>query len=231
VERVLEPEIMDGNEQVKAYSEADFSLSDRDLCMRIEEFVASIDFKISKESLIVDLGCGPGNITERLSQVWPFAKVMGIDGSTEMLKVSIKRKEKLKKQGYLKFTSYIKEDLRSFSTGKVSLENPADVLVSNSVLHHIHNPNEFWQAIKKMGKKGTITFHRDLRRPKTFNEVIAIKEKYQPKSSSILTKDYLASLQAAFTKGEVESQLKRAGLCQLKVFEVDDRYLEIVGVL
>ncbi len=34
---------------------------------------------------IVDLGCGPGNVTELLKQRWPKADVMGIDNSSEML--------------------------------------------------------------------------------------------------------------------------------------------------
>ncbi len=34
---------------------------------------------------VVDLGCGPGNVTAILKQRWPEAEVIGIDGSAEML--------------------------------------------------------------------------------------------------------------------------------------------------
>ncbi len=34
---------------------------------------------------IVDLGCGPGNVTNILKQRWPDAEVIGVDGSAEML--------------------------------------------------------------------------------------------------------------------------------------------------
>jgi trans-aconitate 2-methyltransferase len=34
---------------------------------------------------VVDLGCGPGNLTATLAQRWPQAKVVGIDSSAEML--------------------------------------------------------------------------------------------------------------------------------------------------
>ncbi|WP_418906845.1 methyltransferase domain-containing protein [Glutamicibacter endophyticus] len=34
---------------------------------------------------IVDLGCGPGNITEVLAQRWPQAQVLGLDSSPEMV--------------------------------------------------------------------------------------------------------------------------------------------------
>ena len=34
---------------------------------------------------VVDLGCGPGNVTPLLKQRWPNAKVIGLDNSDEML--------------------------------------------------------------------------------------------------------------------------------------------------
>ena len=34
---------------------------------------------------VVDLGCGPGNVTAMLKQRFPAADVIGVDGSAEML--------------------------------------------------------------------------------------------------------------------------------------------------
>ena len=34
---------------------------------------------------VVDLGCGPGNLTATLAERWPGAKVLGVDSSAEML--------------------------------------------------------------------------------------------------------------------------------------------------
>ena len=50
-------------------------------------------------------------------------------------------------------------------------------------------------------------------------------------AQSILIRDYLASLHAAFTIEEVQLQLHRAGLDDLKVLEIDDRYLEVFGTM
>jgi trans-aconitate 2-methyltransferase len=36
-------------------------------------------------SYVVDLGCGPGNLTATLAERWPGAEVLGIDSSAEML--------------------------------------------------------------------------------------------------------------------------------------------------
>jgi trans-aconitate 2-methyltransferase len=43
--------------------------------------------RVQKErvGVIVDLGCGPGNLTRTLIERWPSARVIGIDDSPEML--------------------------------------------------------------------------------------------------------------------------------------------------
>lgn len=48
----------------------------RDLVQRI---------KLDDPARIIDLGCGPGNSTEVLSQRWPHAHIIGIDNSPEMI--------------------------------------------------------------------------------------------------------------------------------------------------
>src|SRR5688572_14404096 len=37
---------------------------------------------------VVDLGCGPGNLTRRLAQRWPSAAVRGLDSSPEMVEAA-----------------------------------------------------------------------------------------------------------------------------------------------
>src|ERR1700674_1592788 len=43
--------------------------------------------RVKKEDadLIVDLGCGPGNLTRTLIDRWPTARVVGVENSPEML--------------------------------------------------------------------------------------------------------------------------------------------------
>ncbi len=229
MERLIEPELMQDKEQVKAYSEADFSLSDGSMIKELETYISSFGISLCQESLIIDLGCGPGNITERLALSWPSSTVIGIDGSLEMLKAAEKRKDNLKFKKQFGEVSYLHHQLAFLEES--NFLDPADVLVSNSFLHHIHDPSQFWNVIKNLGKEGCLVFNRDLRRPSTNEEALLLVNKYQPDAPTILIKDYLASLHAAFTVNEVQQQIKEAGLYQLKVFEVGDRYLDVVGVL
>lgn len=44
---------------------------------------------------IVDLGCGPGNLTATLAERWPLARVTGLDSSAEMLARAVGQAERL----------------------------------------------------------------------------------------------------------------------------------------
>ena len=226
MKRVLEPELMQDLLQVQAYAEADFSESDNSLIKRIEEILDLESKQLGSKSLIGDLGCGPGNITERLSSRWPFSNILGIDGSEAMLAVARQRKNH--RETYSRI-NYCCCDLGSIVNRSIVFEKAADLIVSNSLLHHLHDPSYFWKALKHFTAQGTVYLHRDLRRPSSMDEAIALQKKYLPDAPKVLINDYLASLQAAFTVSEVEVQLESQGLEQLRVCENDDRYLEIFG--
>jgi trans-aconitate 2-methyltransferase len=42
---------------------------------------------------IVDLGCGPGNLTTTLADRWPQARIQGLDSSPEMIRAALERPE------------------------------------------------------------------------------------------------------------------------------------------
>ena len=93
MKRLPEPELMQGLLQVKAYAEADFSKSDESLISCIEQYLLKKGLKVTSRSLIVDIGCGPGNITERLFANWPSSTIVGIDDSLNMLSMAKKRQK------------------------------------------------------------------------------------------------------------------------------------------
>ena len=227
MKRTPEPELMQIPSQVRAYADADFSMSDSMVVKSLEKYLKKAGRTLNKNDLIFDLACGPGNIAERIAKNWPFLNVVGIDGSKEMLNEAEKRLT----DNLTKNLSYKLIDINSITSGDIHFPCKANVLVSNSALHHFHDPNRFWGALKKLGKTKCIHIHRDLIRPTSVEKAFEIKEKHLSNSPEILKKDFYASLKASFTVEEVSQQLVDAGLSHLEVFQVDELYFEIIGCI
>ena len=85
MERVAEPELMETKEQVISYSEVDFSEGEDNLINQIDYYLLKNKISLGEKDLIVDLGCGPGNISEKLEIWWPNTEVVGVDVSKEMI--------------------------------------------------------------------------------------------------------------------------------------------------
>jgi 2-polyprenyl-3-methyl-5-hydroxy-6-metoxy-1,4-benzoquinol methylase len=193
----------------------------------LEKYLKKVGRTLNKTDLILDMACGPGNISERIAKNWPFVNVVGIDGSEEMLNEAENRLS----ENFTKNLSYKLIDINLIAVGEINFPSKADVLVSNSALHHFHDPYCFWGALKKLGKSKCIHIHRDLIRPASVEKASELKEKHLSNSPEILKKDFHASLKASFTVEEVSQQLVHAGLSQLEVFQVDELYFEIIGCI
>jgi trans-aconitate 2-methyltransferase len=90
-------------------------------------------------SLIVDLGCGPGNMTARLGERWPEAKVVGVDNSPEM----IEKASELSRPGALEFV----------------LGSPVDVLVSAATLQWVPGHVDlFPRLVSSLAPGGSFAF-------------------------------------------------------------------------
>ena len=87
------------------------------------ELVARISAK--SPGYVVDLGCGPGNLTARLAERWPDAFVAGVDSSPEM----IEKARSVAVPGRLEF---LLADLRKWQPHR-----PVDVLISNATLQWV----------------------------------------------------------------------------------------------
>jgi trans-aconitate 2-methyltransferase len=78
-----------------------------------------------RPSSVVDLGCGPGNVTATLAERWPAATVLGVDNSPAM----IARAQELAVAGRLEFRL---GDLRDWTA-----DRDVDVLVANAALQWV----------------------------------------------------------------------------------------------
>ena len=153
MQRTPEPELMDAPEQALAYAAADFSAGDQALVDRIAEL-----FPSGLGGRILDLGCGPGNIGFRLARSYPGAAVIGLDGAAAMLQLAQRR---LAEEGDLAGRlSFVERCLPS-----PDLPSDCSAVVSNSTLHHLHDPLMLWLAIAQSAAPGARVYLKDLRRP------------------------------------------------------------------
>ena len=89
------------------------------------DLLARIDASAPK--VVLDLGCGAGNVTAFLAQRWPDARIIGVDNSKEML-----AKARFSTAGDDR-REWIDADLETYAP-----DSPVDVVYSNAALH--------WQA-------------------------------------------------------------------------------------
>lgn len=218
MERVPEPELMDEDEQAKAYAEADFDEAHSRFIALFQEHFPELT-----DGTVLDLGCGPGDITFRFARAHPRATVHGVDGSDAMLhygRVALAGDPKLARRVEL---------ITGFLPGATLPRTSYDAVISNSLLHHLHDPSVLWDSVRKFAAKGAPIYIMDLLRPELDRDVDRLVETYAGSEPDVLRRDFHASLKAAFTVPEVNEQLRRAGLSHLNVKTVSDRHLLVTG--
>jgi 2-polyprenyl-3-methyl-5-hydroxy-6-metoxy-1,4-benzoquinol methylase len=216
--RILEPELMEDEAQVLAYAAADFEEVNQGFLDRFREY-----FPEFTEGHILDLGCGPGDIPVRFARALPSCRITGVDASEPMIGLA---GVAVKQAGLADRITFRCERFQG-----VSLIEPVDAVVSNSLLHHVPNPLQFWYRLRQLVKPGSPVLVMDLFRPDSPEEAQAIVNRYAAKEPEILRRDFYNSLLAAFTEDEVAAQLAEMNLSRLIVDVLDDRHWVVSGII
>jgi ubiquinone/menaquinone biosynthesis C-methylase UbiE len=217
MDRILEPEIMDGEAEAEAYARADFSDSNQAYVLDV---IASFPDRLGA---VVDLGCGPGDIAIRLSRAAATTRITGIDGSPAMLAIA---RAALRSAGLERRVSFLEARL----PGAPLSEGSFDLVLSKDMLHHLSDPQVLWREIRRLGRPGAGVCVMDLSRPATLAEAHAIVERVSGGEHPLLKTDFYNSLCAAFTADELRAQLAAAGL-PLIVSQLTERHLCVKGRL
>jgi len=217
MERQMEPELMDDPAQVTAYAEADFEIPHQHFIDRLRDFVGEPDFA----GAALDLGCGPCDIAVRFAKAFPRSTIDAVDGSEAMLAYA------------LHVTAPLKDRIRLVHGRLPFVILPQQfyaIIFSNSLLHHLPDPQILWQTIKSAARTGTRIAVMDLLRPASRAAAEALVATYAVNEAEILRRDFYHSLRAAFTPEEIEEQLKEAEL-PLYIEQISDRHVFIKGVI
>ena len=218
MDRILEPELMDDPEQARAYAQADFEKENQGFVDRFREY-----FPDFSDGHALDLGCGPGDIPIRFAQAIPACRITGVDASAPMVRLAEEAVQKAGLSDRITFRCERFQDLAG--------TNIVDAAISNSLLHHVPNPLQFWHKLRLAVKPGSPVLVMDLLRPNSPEEAQAIVDRYASGAPDILRRDFYNSLLAAFTEDEIASQLARMNLTRLLIDVPDDRHWVVGGLI
>ena len=211
LQRKAEPEVMSGQEEVSAYSSA---ASQRHLDALDNTFVNQVLSLGLPEGmlagLLLDAGCGPGNIALKIARRCPRLSIVGIDRSANMVQAARRSARELGLEKLL-FFNQASADQIPFA------DNAFDVVISNSVLHHLANPSKAFEEMLRVTRPHGAVLVRDLRRPSRL--VFPWHVRWHGRHySGVMKRLFEDSVRAAYTPGELTDLLCRSGMSRADIF-------------
>lgn len=227
MDRILEPEVMDSWEESVAYDAMDFTdvntvfANDAIAILRAENSAIATNQPI----LVLDAGTGPGRIPLIMAQMCPQWKFVAVDLAESMLQIARQNLQKVNQTANQK--TNLSERIRFELVDVKNLpynDGEFDLIVSNSLIHHLPEPLTLFQEIKRILKPNGGIFIRDLFRPanlETLNILVdSIGSEYNPHQKQL----FRDSLHAALTIDEVKSLIEQAGLENVDIYQNSDRH-------
>jgi len=223
--RILEPEVMDEEEEVGAYLDG---VATAHLDRLNATFVASALDKLPARtraplSLVLDVGTGTGDIPVKLAMASSALQIRGVDRSAAMLD---KARALAASKGLARRVRFRRADGRRIPFP----DRTFDLVVSNSLLHHLPDPTPVLDDIARVLKPRGSVFIRDLRRPR--RDVIGRHiEEHGRFYRGTMHRLFADSVRAAFTESElrrvVEGSRLGRGTRPARVRRQFDTYLVI----
>ena len=196
--RIAEPESMDIAEQ-KEFEKMSLNNYEKWTTPLIDDLLNKLkikDFK-NKNLKILDLACGPGLLSKKLSFVFPKSEIIGIDVSEYSIKLAKKNCKGIKN---IKFMIG--------NAQNISFPNDYfDIIICKDSLHHFQNALKSIKEMYRVLKKNGIIYIQDLRRDVPF---YLIKTILPPDNLSKRLIYY--STRSAYLLSEIKKILKKIGI-------------------
>ncbi len=206
--------------QVIAYANADFEAAHSAIVRHFQRVFPHLQALRT----VADLGCGAADITIRFARLYPDCNIDAVDGAAAMLqqaRLTIQRASLQRR---------ITLHLHRLPHCQLPNKN-YDAIISNSLLHHLHNPQHLWSTVRRYATAATAIFIADLCRPTSRQVAADLVKRYASDEPDVLRRDFYNSLLASFNPAEVHTQLNVAGLNGLRVEQISDRHMLIYGHL
>ena len=208
--RVLEVEAMDTPEEAIAYDTMDHSLANR-------AFVEDLLAARPDPGWIVDLGAGTLQIPVLLCQRFPGCQVLAVDLAWWMLRVGCSRVEEAGLSGRI-VPCRADAKCLPLPTGRFR------TVVSNSLLHHLPEPEFALREAWRITAPGGLLFFRDLFRPEDEATIHALVAQYAPGADPRQQQMFADSFRASLTVEEVRILAEELGIPPEAVYLSSDRH-------
>ncbi len=205
--RKPEPEVMSDSEEVEAYAsaagQAYLDVTDNTLVEHVLSFGPLVGW-------LLDLGTGPGGIPLKIARRSPELRVVGVDRSANMVRAARRAAVEL---GLERRAFFFLADAHRLCFQDASF----DVVLSNSLLHHLHDPGAVISEMARVSKAEGLVLARDLRRPSRLAFPLHVRW-YGRYYSGLMKKLYVDSVRAAYTGRELFGLLRRSALAEARIF-------------
>ena len=210
LERVLEPEVMDSELDAREYESFDNSLVNDEFVKRALELAPPSGY-------VFDVGTGPGDIAVLFATRAPALRVLAIDLGEHMLEMA---RRNVARARLFERVEIARLDAKA--TGRPA--GSFDMVICNSLVHHIPEPEELFRELRRVARPGAGLFIKDLHRPASMSELRALVDKYAEGCTPYQTRTFFDSLHAALTAEEITVMLRRVGWDELSARRCSDRH-------
>jgi ubiquinone/menaquinone biosynthesis C-methylase UbiE len=208
--RILEPEIMDSEQEVIDYDSMDHVEVNR-------RFVADLIASGADLSDVLDLGTGTAQIPIELCRTVENARLTGADAAANMLRVGKANVAEADLPDRIELQLLDAKQL-PYVAGRFS------TVMSNSIVHHIPNPLAVLEeAVRVCAPDGTL-FFRDLMRPDDVASLDYLVATYAADANEHQRQMFRDSLHAALTLDEIRGLISSLGFPQETVVATSDRH-------
>lgn len=212
LERILEPEVMDTDEEADGYQAMDHSGPNNAFVDRLIELGA--------KGHMLDIGCGPGSIPILIAERIPDAYVTGVDLSPKMLAHAERAKQSSPAAERITFEL-------ADAKGLPFEDRSFDVVCSNTILHHIPDPTFLLLEASRLVRPGGVLLIRDLYRPIHAEELARLVATYAKDDTPYNRELFRASLHAALTIDELADIAVDADLGEADLVVDTDRHMSL----
>ncbi|KOP26105.1 methyltransferase [Hapalosiphon sp. MRB220] len=211
MERILEPEVMDSAEEAIEYDAMDFTEVNSAFAQE------AIALGSSEETVVLDAGTGTARIPILMCQMRPNWQVVAVDLAASMLEIASSHVQEAGLQNQIRL-ELVDVKHMPYADGQF------DMVVSNSLVHHLPNPLSLFRELKRVLKPNGGIFIRDLFRPQDEATMNALVDSIGTEYNEHQKKLFRDSLHAALTINEVKDLLSEVGLQAVEVYQSSDRH-------